>query len=104
MLLNKCISVVLKVKVISFKGSRDGSVEISNEAERPPNGSIPLFPNAAKNKMYYIEVKIQHETVVGATNTDSLSLQVLNAEGDVVRYGLFVCLYGYLFNCLFAYI
>ena len=102
MLLNKCISVVLKVKVISFKGSRDGSVKISSKAKRPPNGSIPLFPNAAKNKMYYIEAKIQHETVVG--ETDSLSLQVLNAEDDVVRYGLFVCLYGYLFNRLFVYI
>lgn len=107
MLLNKYISVVLKEKVISFKGSRDGTVTFSNEAERPPQyGSIPLFPNATKNKMYYIEVKIQYETEVGATNKDSLSLQVLDANNVVVRCGLsvcpVVCSIVCLFNCLYG--
>lgn len=97
----KNISVLLKVKVISFKGSKDGSIRLSNEAKRPPNGSVPLFPNVATNKTYYVEVKIQHRIEDGAT--DPFTLQLLNAlQSVVVRCTFFVCLSVRPFFCLFS--
>ena len=72
------------MKVISFKGSKDGRILFSNEAKRPPNGSVPLFPNVATNKTYYVEVKIQHRIENEDGPTDSITLQLLNALHSVV--------------------
>ena len=89
----KNISVLLKVKVISFKGSKDGRIRFSNKANRPPNGSVPLFPNVATNKTYYMEVKIQHRIENEDGPTHSFTLQLLNAlHSVVVRCAFFVCL------------
>ena len=49
----------VKEKVISFKGSKDDIIELSEEAKRR---ELPLFPSATKDKMYYIEVKTQFDT------------------------------------------
>lgn len=75
---------------MNFKN--EGVVRLSRKARRKNGGE--LFPDAAVNKMYYIEARAEFQAT-----TKTLEFEIINTDIDVVCTILLSIL---LFRCLFV--